>query len=757
MTSEQTRLEILQKLMALHAWDAQRRPSGQPRLVDLLLQQWESPAGCKPLEDALKKEQLDETPPDDVDERLYERLFASAPLRRQLVEGPLFSEADQITLRILVQLADVTPNREQTMMDSGDALFQRILEHWRQEPVTAEQLLHQDLARLLELNRNAPAVVAALAALAAEARWQPQMQALESRFENPNATRELSPTAEKVRQEIKAFDEPNGRNMTADILLSQPRYSATLPLLVRLFANLNPTTAHEDKIVEELLNKRPDEMDAVMREVQYRLEAADYFLTLRKFAKLDALAYKWPDLYQRFNVQRSAVVEFEQYINEPETTRDEPSTLSRAAQRLWEAYSQDEDLVRFLHLRPLLNDVYKTERERYQQLQGQVAAPQHDRSVIQENLDSANLIDSEKETLLHQMTVENHEESYVFHFTPAPDENTYRMNWALGSGNIVVDWTHLASLETRLLTQVETSDSVNEYLIKLGRALFTTFLDSAARDGLVSILRPALTGPQRRILLRFNAPELNLIPWESLYVPTPIDRQIGASSHFSLLRYLGSVKEEPVYAEHLPLRIMVVVQGPRSGTPAVDVGYERKVTTQFLDDTVRYQLKFLENVTWEELLLEVMDFFPQVIHFVSPSPHEQSETDQGFLLMVDKNQDSQLLFAKEVGEKLKGTVKLMVLVQAGTVTRNMMLDNFMIQSATGLVSAGIPSVVAPIRTGRMSVPFHRTFYQSLADGNSVDGAVLAARRTLKTENQPWIRYAHFAGVQEPVQLIVGTS
>jgi hypothetical protein len=146
-----------------------------------------------------------------------------------------------------------------------------------------------------------------------------------------------------------------------------------------------------------------------------------------------------------------------------------------------------------------------------------------------------------------------------------------------------------------------------------------------------------------------------------------------------------------------------------------------------------------------------------VIHFVSPSPHEQSETDQGFLLMVDKNQDSQLLFAKEVGEKLKGTVKLMVLVQAGTVTRNMMLDNFMIQSATGLVSAGIPSVVAPIRTGRMSVPFHRTFYQSLADGNSVDGAVLAARRTLKTENQPWIRYAHFAGVQEPVQLIVGTS
>lgn len=756
MMPEQTRLEILQKLMALHAWDTQRRPSGQPRLVDLLLQQWESPAGCKPLEDALKKDPLDEIGPDDVDERLYRRLYASAPLRRQLVDGPLFSEADQTTFRILVQLADITPNREQTMMDSGDTLFQRVLERWRQEPVTPEQLLQQDLARLIELDREAPTVIPALAELAAEERWPQQMQAVESRLENPNAKMELSPAAEKVWQAVKAVGGANGRNSAADILLSHPRFSTSLPLLVRLFADLDPAAIHDGRLLEQIRDERPDEMEVVTQEVQYRLEVAQYFLALRKFAKLDALAYQWPDLYQRFNVQRSAVVEFEQYVNEPEATRDEPKTLSQTALRLWGAYVEDEALMRFLHLRPLLAEIYKAERERYQQVQAQTATVQQVRTERPE----LEALPNEKSIILSSslpdLAADVAPEPVLLHIRPTEGEaDSFDLLVKCGDisepGHASIDWWSLEERETKLLVHADPNSETEKRFRELGRWLFFQLFKGSTERALRQALSQGSSTALQRVSIQADAPKLHYLPWESLYVPPPIDRLIGASSHFSMLRYVPGSAEKVHPERGVPLRVLVIIQDPADALP-VDVSYERSLVERTMGDASRFQVTYLEDISMDAFQKVIQNEYPHVVHFVRPPAHERAT--ELIFTFVDGENRTNFLTAETVAAVLKqGQVKMVTLAQAGTPTRMMVADEPTINAAVGLAAGGIPAVVVPTRTGLFSVPFHYALYQALAGGQSVEAAVLAGRRVLKTENQPWIRYALFAGVREPVQLI----
>ena len=1067
---EAARIDLLQTLLALHAWDMQSRRPGETRLVDLLYQQAESPAGCAPLEEALEAEELPASAPTGVDQQLYQRLRVAAPLRQRLLAGPKLSAVhagDPAALSILIRLADVTPNREFSMLDSSDALFLRILERWRQEPVTPEQLLLQDLARLLDLNREAPAVVQALVELASGESWQQQMAAVERALERPNGAPALPQETTMLWQEIKALDQPDGRNIAADILLGRSRLSTAPPLLLRLFPTVDPAETREDQALEALQRDRPDEVDTLRRELQYRLEAADFFLSLRKFAKLDALAYKWPKLYGLFNLQRAAVVEFEQYVNEPEGARDEPTVLSAPARRLWEVYAQDEDLMRFLHLRPLLNEVYKSERERYQQVQAQTAAPagarpereaealetaaaksvqseeappvtlhlrpvrpeillrghdamvldvaltpdgkravsaSRDRTLRVWNLDSedpsrsptvlrghdaavhrvavtpdgrraisasedgalrtweldgsdeaaafvpilrdqksgvASLAatpdgqraiiattggelemrdldweDAEDRTEPQPTLMTRHEENVnaaavtpderraIFGFpdgslrvwelqpgvsagevaelrghkggvlavalTPdgkrivsASSDSTLRVwdledgdwpvdaaavlrghqnavldvavlpdgrrivsasadgtlrVWDLDSaskptvtavlrghqgqvqavavtpdgkravsasedgtllvwdlegangdvnafemviehdgvsvaGPLAMDWRGLQELETKLLVHADPNEPVEERFRELGRWLFFQLFKREAEKALLKALRPAMNGRAQRVLFQADAPEFHRLPWESVYVPPPVDRLICASSHFSVPRCVpGPAAEEPVYPESQPLRVLVLLQAPADGM-SVDLDYERSLVERSLGDAAHFQAKYLDNATWGIFGAVVRQEYPHVVHIVAPATPETADPGRHITFVNDRH-ESDLWPAGEVAAVLReGRVKMVVLSPAGTPTRTMAVDVRTIHTAVRLAGAGLPAVVAPTRMGVSSVPFHRTLYRALADGQSVEAAVLAGRRTLKTENQPWIRYALFAGVRQPVQII----
>jgi hypothetical protein len=254
-------------------------------------------------------------------------------------------------------------------------------------------------------------------------------------------------------------------------------------------------------------------------------------------------------------------------------------------------------------------------------------------------------------------------------------------------------------------------------------------------------------------LFQIGDPRLHLVPWESLFV-NPLDRLIFSSSHFSVLRYVpGKAEMPPVYPESGPLRVLVLLQSPNDWNK-FDPAYELGLVRRMMDDATRFEVKVLENATFEAAEIELRGASPQVVHFVGPLGSGLAE-DNHHMPFLNEDGTSDFHPLSALADLFWSCgVKVVTLTTAGTPTRTMALDRAMINTAVGLAEAGIPAVVAPTRMDITSLSFHRTMYGALAAGQTVEAAVLAGRRALRVENQAWIRYALFAGVREPVKVII---
>ena len=67
----------------------------------------------------------------------------------------------------------------------------------------------------------------------------------------------------------------------------------------------------------------PDELNPIKAGWELRIKAIKHFLELRRYAKLDALAYKWPRLSAVLRTDRRTFFDFEKRITSSRT-RDQP-------------------------------------------------------------------------------------------------------------------------------------------------------------------------------------------------------------------------------------------------------------------------------------------------------------------------------------------------------------------------------------------------------------------------------------------------
>ncbi|MBD3280305.1 hypothetical protein GF389_02150, partial [Candidatus Dojkabacteria bacterium] len=178
---DQTELQLLEKIIALHARDPEclqfivGLAADRPSEYKAMMRKWEQ---------ALKKRQKITFTPEynnssdeiltpqiaeslvDESRKLYETVTSSAPLRKLFEARPLFSEALPSTLTTFAGFADIEPDSE-TLLKTQDATFMRLLTIARQQvSPSVEELLLEDFAKLIHIHEEYPNIAASLRELA---------------------------------------------------------------------------------------------------------------------------------------------------------------------------------------------------------------------------------------------------------------------------------------------------------------------------------------------------------------------------------------------------------------------------------------------------------------------------------------------------------------------------------------------------------------------------------------------------------------
>ncbi len=179
-----------------------------------------------------------------------------------------------------------------------------------------------------------------------------------------------------------------------------------------------------------------------------------------------------------------------------------------------------------------------------------------------------------------------------------------------------------------------------------------------------------------------------------------------------------------------PLHILGMIASPRD-QDALDTGRERKR----LEDAIaplqqdgRVALTWIQGETWRDLQRAMRTGEWNIFHFIGHGAYDETK-DEGFIALSDEGGRTHLLSAAQLGRLLDdhGPLRLAVLnscegARGGT-------KEVLSSTAAVLMRRGVPAVVAMQYeiTDRAAIEFTRAFYEAIADGQPVDGAVSEAR------------------------------
>jgi Tfp pilus assembly protein PilF len=236
-----------------------------------------------------------------------------------------------------------------------------------------------------------------------------------------------------------------------------------------------------------------------------------------------------------------------------------------------------------------------------------------------------------------------------------------------------------------------------------------------------------------RVRLRIEPPLLAALPWEYFYDSLVVNDYLGLHVQTSLIRYM----QVPLPVEKLsvrgPLRILGMVASPSNEN---DPGYLNATNERTRIDDALQSLHARGAIDFKWVLGEskndLYDALSQgewhVFHFIG---HGGVVGDEGFLEMGGEADQRVRAFGKDLSRlfNLQPTLRLVVLNSCDSAHGQASL-------AKGLVSSGIPAVLAmqfPI-SDDAAIELAGAFYDALAKGESVDGAVTRAR--LKIQMNP---------------------
>nr|WP_044200643.1 CHAT domain-containing protein [Oscillochloris trichoides] len=319
-----------------------------------------------------------------------------------------------------------------------------------------------------------------------------------------------------------------------------------------------------------------------------------------------------------------------------------------------------------------------------------------------------------------------------------PMRHAFPLRLTLADGSAASDWLNLADLPPPPAPRARGTD-----LAAYGLLLFERLFPGP----LLALFRQAWITAQRgrgvlhlQLWIKSNAPELQAIPWEMLYVQeaTGAPVPLAANPLVAFSRYVDSPNPFVAPLERWPLRVLIAIGAPNDlgtrwgGLTPVDFALERSRLAAVLDavsSAGQIEYRFIHPATPEALLRAMEDGYQMVIFY----GHGLYAPRLGTSLMLQRDDGAgQLLIGSDLVAALRrnGTrPALFVLISCNTAPQRAdpALDNLGIQIVR---DGGVPAVVA--MRDLVEIDLARAFTQYLCDYllryGMIDRAVAAARR-----------------------------
>lgn len=266
-----------------------------------------------------------------------------------------------------------------------------------------------------------------------------------------------------------------------------------------------------------------------------------------------------------------------------------------------------------------------------------------------------------------------------------------------------------------------------------GKDLFDALLSGEARSLYdMSVQQAREDGKGLRLKLRILPPELARLPWEYIYDDRHAE-YVTLSRETPVVRFLESHRPIQPLTVTPPLRILGMIASP-SDLPPLDTERERSRVEHALarlESNGLVDLTWIESPTWRDLQRAMRAGPWHVFHFIGHGGFDRSG-GEGVVALAGDDGRSHNLSATELGRLLAdhNALRLTVLNSCEGATSS--AEDVFSSTAAVLVRRGIPAVLAMQYeiTDRAAIEFARTFYESLADGYPVDGAVAEARKAV---------------------------
>jgi hypothetical protein len=779
-------LELLEKLIQLRSWDPDCRCF---ELLERLIASAGYTTAAADLEHCLGDNSAGTTPVDETAAALWRTARSAPAVRDLLLERPRLSEMEPNRVSILVRLSDLKPDPE-TVLTTQDKSALRLLRAVEvRDTLRAEQVLLEDLFRLVAVRDFPLPVLDALGHLAESEDWTPQMLALEAaldaRATDPPAS--LGPDASVLF--AQAVDDRQGSAgaaaspLRAALVSQEPRLSALLREEVLAFLKIRTGLPEPETLLSRTASAQPSELQkngilaawtrdnlppeirkAIETGLDLRLQTVRHVLFLRRFAKLDALRHCWPELERLLWSDRQKLLAIERQAL---AAGPWPQEVEETARRRY----PDERLGSFLKLRPLFRDIYPEDHRLYlqavQATDTKAQVPVAPAAAEFAHVEEIGLEDYENITLRIEApagasSVPGNLENYEVTLTGKGQSET---------GQVLIRWQEVPSFSSPYRSILETTepdefglafqaeitrDSIavrrnpEPPLQDLGERLCEWLFES---PNVYSLFLQFIQGeaPLRILLDLQQRPELAALPWEALYLRSPRRNFLSLSRRCSLVRYLKPSTRLVPGTLTPPLRLLAMFPQPHDMPPLNSEG-EEEILRRSLAPAIERKLVQLEVLragesTPSNLKRKLRIFQPHLFHFVGHGLFERNRKEGALVCESDQGK-AFLLEASALATFLADEKVLLAVLNAcdtGTTAVNDVISSL----AGALVNAGIPAVVATLRpvADAAALLFAREFYRAFVDGYPLEAALTEARKILSAERLDWSLYALFAGIE----------
>ncbi|MEV7662565.1 CHAT domain-containing protein [Paenarthrobacter sp. NPDC089316] len=286
--------------------------------------------------------------------------------------------------------------------------------------------------------------------------------------------------------------------------------------------------------------------------------------------------------------------------------------------------------------------------------------------------------------------------------------------------------TVLASAVAARRTLPIAEAAVREVGQELFQALFTREVYGTYRASLGATQH---SGQQLRVVLRLAAPELAMMPWETLFDP-------GTETYLCQTEPLIRHIPAPDYNQNPldvapPLRIMGIVASPRD-LPALDVETEKEHLSRALAGPIsegRVELVWSKTGTWDDIQSMLLAGPWHVVHFVGHGDYDP-RTDEGRIALVGQDGRAAMVRAVRLMALLSvASPRPRLVVLNSCSSGEMGQTDLFSGTAAALVRSGIGAVAAMqfAISDNAAISFSHGFYAAIANGRTVDEAARVGR------------------------------